>query len=58
MFNREPQRVGTKQYTDLDTEDFGNKYIVVDFLARVQLVIWSTEFYDKSYGQSICYNIS
>ena len=32
VFNREPQRVGTKQYTDLDTEDFGNKYIVVDFL--------------------------
>ena len=24
VFNKEPQRVGTKQYTDLDSKDFGN----------------------------------
>ena len=27
MFNREPQRIGTKQYTDLDNKDFGKDRI-------------------------------
>ena len=34
------------------------KRTLIGLSARVQLIIWLSEVYAKSYGQTTCYNIS